>query len=122
MKKLLFLPLTLILLACTPLEQSARNTAAAMQGALTAAQTQYQTSCTAAPTQSVCTMIDQAVAAQNALITATEAYCGYKGTPAPVLGQPAGPPCTPVNTAAAALQAAIANARLFITELKGAIK
>ena len=108
----------MVLTACTPLEQSARNTAAALQGAIGAAQTKYQTSCTASPTQSVCTMINQAVSGQNALVTAIEGYCGWSTTSPPASSTQT---CVPVKTAAAGLQSAINNANLFITELKGAI-
>jgi hypothetical protein len=108
------------LLACTPIEQSARNTAAALNGALTAAQAKYQASCTANPKQTVCTTINQAIAGQNALITATEAYCSW---PPGTITTPPLPTtaCTPVKTATAALQTAIANANLFVAQLKGAL-
>ena len=48
---LLTLVATLALIACSPLEQQARNTAAALQGAIGAAQAQYQSTCTTTPTQ-----------------------------------------------------------------------
>ena len=115
----LLLCLTLVFVACTPIEQNARNTAAALQGALTAAQTQYTTECTASPKDSPCVIINQAVAGQNALVTATESYCGWSTSAPPANGSI---PCVPVKSAAAGLQAAINNATLFITELKGIIK
>jgi hypothetical protein len=113
--------LCFVLVACplTPIEQSARNTAAALQGAIAAAQAQYQTQCTSTPTVQACVIINQSIAGQNALITATEGYCGWS-----VSAPPANPtaPCVPVKTAQAGLQAAINNANLFVTELKGVIK
>src|ERR1700685_1832193 len=101
----LILILTLICVACTPVEQSARNTAAALQGALTAAQAQYLTQCTANPKATSCTIINQAIAGQNALVTATEAYCGWSETAPPA--NPTSAPCTPVKSASAGLQTAI---------------
>ena len=73
----------LFLVACSPLEQQARNTAAALQGAILAAQTQQQTSCAANPSQESCRVINGAIGAENALITATEAYCGWSVTAPP---------------------------------------
>jgi hypothetical protein len=117
MKKLfILLPLCMILTACSPLEQTARNTAAALGGMVTAAQQQNQAACTASPTASVCGLINRAAAAQNALITATEAYCGFSPS------TPLSSTCAPVKTAAGALQAAIDNANPFITSLKGVVQ
>jgi hypothetical protein len=116
---LLTLATTLALVACSPLEQQARNTAAALQGAITAAQAQFQSTCSATPTQTPCTIINQAVAGQNALVTATEAYCGWSEANPPANATTA---CVPVKSASQGLQTAINNAALFITELKGVIK
>jgi hypothetical protein len=110
---------TLALIACSPLEQQARNTAAALQGAIGAAQAQYQSTCTTTPTQTPCTIINQAVAGQNALVTATETYCSWTVTAPPANATAA---CVPVKSAAAGLQTAISNATLFVTELRGVIK
>jgi hypothetical protein len=116
---LLTLMATLALVACSPLEQQARNTAAALQGAIGAAQAQYQTTCTANPSQTACTVINQAVAGQNALVTAAEAYCGWSTAAPPAVTTAT---CVPVKSAQAGLQTAINNANLFVTELKGVIK
>jgi hypothetical protein len=120
MKKLLALIAACIMLTgCSPLEQNARNTAAALQGTIVAAQASMQTSCTANPQQETCVIVNQAINGQAALVTAIEAYCGWSTT-----NPPADPnaTCTPVKTEEAALQTAIANATTFITELKGVIK
>ena len=119
MKKLLLLPLLLFLTACPKFEQNARDTAAALGGAVTAAQTQHQTECVATPTGSTCVLINKAVAAQNTLITGIEAYCGWK---AGILPTDPSATCVPVNTAKAGLQAAIDNANTFIGQLKGVIQ
>jgi hypothetical protein len=95
--RVMAIALTLALIACTPLAEQARNTAAALQGAIEAAQTKYQSTCSASPTQSQCVMINQAVAGENALVTA---------------------PCVPVKGATAGLQSAISNANLFVAELR----
>ena len=113
------LVLTLCLTACSPLEQNARNTAAALQGAISSAQAKYQTQCSADKTQQACVTINRAVEGQNALVTAVEAYCGWSQSAPPANGSL---PCTPVKGSAAGLQAAINNAQLFITELKGVIQ
>lgn len=122
MKKylLVIFALCFVLAGCTQLEQTARNTAAALQGAIAAAQAQYQTQCTASPTLQACVVINQAVAGQNALITATEGYCGWSAASPPT--NPATATCTPVKTAQAGLQAAITNGNLFISELKGVLQ
>ncbi len=112
--------LCFILTGCTSIEQTARDTAAALQGAIAAAQAQYQTQCTASPTLQACTVINQAIAGQNALVTATEGYCGWSAASPPV--NPSSATCTPVKTAQAGLQTAINNANLFVTELKGVIQ
>jgi hypothetical protein len=107
----------LVITAC-PSEKTARDTAAALQGVITTAQTQYA-SCAQDKTPKVCGVISRAVDGQNALVTATEAYCGWS-----IQNPPADPnaPCVPVKSAAAGLQTAINNANLFITEVKGIIK
>lgn len=122
MKLLKSLAISVVLLsmvACSPIEQQARNSAAALGGLLAAAQTQYQAGCTTNPSQSICTTINQAISGENALITATEAYCGWSAASPP--GAPS-QACVPVKTATAGLQTAIANANSFISQLKGAVK
>src|SRR5258707_6509710 len=71
------------MLACSPLENQARNTAAALSGSIVAAQAKYQGSCTANPSQQICQAINRGVSGENALITAVETYCGWAVTPAP---------------------------------------
>jgi hypothetical protein len=109
-------------IGCTPVEQQGRNAAAALNGAIAAAQAQYQTSCSAPAAQqvnpTVCSLIDQAVSGQNALVTATETYCGF------VVGAPPANPaasCVPVKSAQAGLVAAIANANTLVLELQAAV-
>lgn len=111
--------LLLVTTACSPIETKARDTAAALQGAILAAQSQYQTPCTADPTQAACKTISKAVAGQNALITSIEAYCGWSTTNPPA---DATAKCSPVKSAEPALQTAIANADEFLNELKGVLK
>src|SRR5438874_7486962 len=92
------------MLACSPLENQARDAAAALSGSIVAAQAKYQGSCTASPSQQICQAINRGVSAENALITAVETYCGWAVTP--------GPPdphanCVAVKSAEAILQAAV---------------
>lgn len=106
------------MLGCSPLENQARDTAAALSGSIVAAQSKYQTSCTANPAQEICQVINRGVAGENALITAVETYCGWAVTPAPP--DPTAK-CVPVKSAEAALKAAIANAATLTSQIKGAI-
>jgi hypothetical protein len=115
----LILSLTLSTVACSPLEQQARNTAAALQGAIGAAQAQYLTACKLDATQTPCVTINKAVAGQDALVTSVEAYCGWSTSAPPQFGSAT---CVPVKSAQDALKTAIANANQFISELKGVIK
>jgi len=118
MKTTVIVVLCLVLLACTPVEQQARNTAAALQGAIVAAQAKYQPSCLSNPQQTVCVTINQGVSGENALITATETYCGWSTTAPPT---DPNAKCVPVKTAAAALSAAISNATALTLQLKGVL-
>lgn len=110
--------LTVILAGCAPIEEKARDTAAALNGSITAAQAKYQTSCTANPTQQICKTINQGVAGQNALITSIQTYCGWSASVPP--SDPTAK-CVPVKSAEPALNAAIANAARLTTEIKGAL-
>ena len=106
------------MLGCSPIENRARDTAAALSGSIVAAQTEYQASCASNPKQEVCLLINRGVAGENALITAVETYCGWTPTLAPP--DPSAT-CVPVKSAEAALQAAIANAATLTVQIKGAI-
>jgi len=114
----LLLCFTLVLTACPAPNEQARDVSAALKGELTTAQQQNQEKCNADPSVFPCQLINKAISAQNALITADQAYCGWsEATP---LDQ-RDTPCVPVKTAEAGLKAAIANAQPFIEQLKGAI-
>jgi hypothetical protein len=120
MKKLLFLlPAVLFLAACPAVQDNARDAAASLNGVITSAQAQNQASCIANGTQAVCTLINRGVAAQNALITAEETYCGWSTTAPPPDPNAV---CVPVKGAEAALNAAIANATELTTEIKAVVK
>jgi hypothetical protein len=110
--------IVLPMLGCSPLENQARDTAAALSGSIVAAQSEYQASCVANPTQEVCQVIDRGISGENALITAVESYCGWTPTLAPP--DPTAT-CVPIKSAAAALEAAIANAATLTLQIKGAI-
>ena len=106
------------MLGCSPIENRARDTAAALSGSIVAAQSKYQASCAANPSQTVCQLIDRGVSGENALITAIETYCGWGPSLAPP--DPTAT-CVPVKSAQGALEAAIANATSLTLEIKGAI-
>ncbi len=106
------------MVGCSPIENQARDTAAALSGSIIAAQTKYQASCTANANQEVCQLINRGVSGENALITAVETYCGW----APTLTPPdATTACVPVKSMQAGLEAAIGNAAALTLEIKGAI-
>ena len=121
MRKLFTIALALTMLpmlACSPLENQARNTAAALSGSIVAAQAKYQGSCTANPSQQICQAINRGVSGENALITAVETYCGWAVTSAP---PDPNAECIAVKSAEAVLQAAIANAAGITLQIKGAL-
>jgi len=109
---------TFALTGCGPLERSGRDTAGALAGAIVQAQQTHLQECVANPALSVCQTINQAIHGHSALITALESYCGFSTSAPPP--DPATAKCTPVRTAAAALQAAIANGQQLTTEVRGA--
>jgi hypothetical protein len=123
MKKLLWLPLAVLLcgFACPAnpnnLEQNARDTVASLGGLLTTAQDQNLATCTADKTQPTCVLINRGISAQNALISATETYCGM-----PQSTSLASTTCTPVKSAQAGLQTALDNATQLVNEIKGVVK
>jgi hypothetical protein len=103
---------------CSSVENEARDAAAALSGSIVGAQTKYQATCTANPSQQICQVINRGVSGENALVTAVETYCGW----APSLAPPdPNATCVPVKSAESALRAAIANAAQLTTEIKGAI-
>lgn len=106
------------MLACSPVESEARDAAAALSGSIVAAQTKYQGSCTANPSQQICQAINRGVSGENALVTAVETYCGWAVTAAP---PDPNTKCVPVKSAQAALQTAIANAAALTLQIKGAL-
>ncbi len=115
----ILLVLTLLpMLGCSPVENQARDTAAALSGSIVAAQTKYQADCTANPGQEICQIINRGVSGENALITAVEAYCGWAPTLAPPDATAA---CVPVKSAETALRAAILNASTLTLQIKGAL-
>jgi hypothetical protein len=115
---LLLLVSVLTMLGCSPIENRARDTAAALSGAIVAAQTQYQVTCAANPNQQICQVINRGVAGQNALITAVETYCGWTPT---IVPPDASAKCAPVKSAQAALEIAIENAATLTVEIKGVL-
>jgi hypothetical protein len=114
---LIFLCL-ITMVGCSPVENQARDTAAALSGSIIAAQTKYQASCAGNPTQEICQVINRGVSGENALITAIETYCGW--TPALAPPDPSAQ-CVPVKSTQAALQAAISNAASLTLQIKGAL-
>lgn len=107
-----------LMVACTPLERSAYNTAVAAKAFLDTEKKAHP-ECSTAATSTVCVDIAKAVAAKDVLLDALTIYCAgpdfanggacnapAKGTPAAV-------------QASAKLQAAISNYKLVAADLKG---
>ena len=111
------LALVLVMVACQPPDQTARDTNAALSGAIHAAQTQYLATCQANPAQAACQTINRAVDGQNALVSALETYCGWPaGT---VIDNASG--CIPHKDAGTLLQAAVSRASQLTSEVKGLV-
>ena len=106
------------MLGCSPLKIRRGMPQRQLSGSIVAAQTKYQASCTAKPSQEICQVINRGVSGENALITAVETYCGWAVTPAPP--DPTAK-CVPVRSAQGALQTAIANAATLTLQIKGAL-
>jgi hypothetical protein len=106
------------MVACSPLENQARDVAAALSGSIVAAQSKYQESCRANPSQAICQAINRGVSGENALLTAVETYCGWAVTPPPL---DPNAKCVPVKSASVTLQTAIANAAALTIQIKGAL-
>ena len=118
LKTILLVAFLLVMAGCSPLENQARDTAAALSGSIVAAQTKYQATCGANPEQEICRVINRGVSGENALITAIETYCGWSQTLTPP--DPSAK-CVPVKSAEAVLQAAISNAAALTLQIKGAL-
>jgi len=122
MRKMLFRTMLVVclfpMLACSPLENQARGTAAALSGSIVAAQAKYQAACTANPAQETCGVISRGVSAENALTTAVETYCGWSATLAP---PDPNAKCVPVKSAVEALRIAIVNAATLTSQVREAI-
>ena len=118
MKKIIVILSLLVLVACSPIGQQARNTADALQGTIVAAQAKYHDSCIANAAQPVCQDINKGVSGENALITAIETYCGWSVTAPP--SDPSAK-CVPVSSAQAGLSVAISNAAALTLEIKGVL-
>ena len=102
----------------TPLENQARDTAAAAQGFITAAQTAHGAECKADPTKAVCVDINRAVDAQNILIDAAETYCGWQTRPTPAQLAAATASCQRISSASSGLQVATGNLQNILADIK----
>lgn len=115
-KSLLLLPIILLLVSCTPYEQTVRNSIAASQGVLKTAQLKYHDTCVVNPTQTPCVVINKAIDVQHVVKDALYIYCGFVPTDDPTKV------CVPVKSALPALQSAIANLNQATADLKGLLQ
>ncbi len=113
----------LALVACQPLEKTARDTIATEQGFLNKAEENHLAECQApaAAGKALCVAIKKAGLARNVAIDALELFCA--GQPRP--GQAAfgdGGPCSPRPAAAAQLRAALADLERNISDVKAVLQ
>lgn len=117
--KLIILISCLLIVACTPVERAAYNTAVGAKAFLDSVKSAHP-ECATTPTTTVCQDLTKATAAKDLLIDAIATYCGITPTTNPT--QACTPPIknTPAYTIATnALQSAIANYNQLATDLKG---
>lgn len=113
--------LALLLLCCCAFtcnettDQKARDSIATGNGLLAAAQAEYLDTCKANPAQGVCVLINHGVDALNIAITGLETYCSFQLSPVPPA---ADAKCSPVPTAQAGLNVAVANLGQIIAQLQ----
>ena len=100
------------LAGCGPFEQTARDTIATLGGLIKTAQAEYQAECTANPSEQKCVLVNEAIRAHKLTITGLEIYCGFTiGSTLPEAT------CTPIKSALAAVEAAVANLKPLIGQL-----
>jgi hypothetical protein len=109
--------LVLVLAACQPLENTARDVIAGAQGFIEQAQKNHLAECQANPTKDFpCRTINRAVAAQNLAIDSLTVYCGFsKDTPPNT-------PCAANKSKAASLKSALETLNRIIADYKEASK
>lgn len=119
MKKAFLLLTVFALAGCTPLEDSAKDAAAASQAVIQAEQAAHRAACELDSTPAICVNINKAIDAQNALVTAAEIYCGWPANPNPAqLAQAGAMPCQHIASGKAALQAAVLNLNAIVGTVK----
>jgi hypothetical protein len=115
-RSVVFSAVLLLVVGCTPADQTARNIIAASNAVLVTAQAQYKTQCISAPSGRVCVAINTAGAAQNVALDALATYCQF--TPQSPVAQA----CIPAKSALPALKAALANLQTITAYLKTLIQ
>lgn len=110
MKIAALLALTVVLVACAPLQDTARNGIASAKGFLDSEKAAHP-ECAVDSEAQACYLIKRGVAAKDATIDALEAYCGGSAFDA-------GAPCTPHSDLTDKLKSALANLNLTISDIK----
>lgn len=114
MKRLIWLPLLAITLACPPsqpLEQTARDSVATAKGYLDSAK-QHHPECAADASSTNCQVIAKGVAAKDSVIDAVNIYCASND-----YSNNSGP-CVPNKDLQPKLQEALNNLNQTITDVK----
>lgn len=104
---------------CSPLEVKARDTSAALNGAVTTAIGQYSDTCRANESQVPCQTIIRAAGVLDVLLTADETYCGWAAGQAKIDPNAV---CVPNKSATGLLTVATENAVMATAEIVVIIK
>lgn len=115
MKKYLLL-ICLFLIACQPLQQTARDSIAVAKGVIETAQQEYLETCRAGSTQPACEIITDAVAAHNLVIDVLNIYCAGDDT------WQEGAACTPNSAVGPRLRETLSRLNVIIANVKELIK
>src|SRR5690349_24283944 len=110
----LLVALCVILAACEPPQNVARDALAANHGVLVTYQNKYQNRCANNPSMKPCRLIHEAVSAQNLAVDALDLYCQGITTPSFMDGGP----CAPDKSAEPKLRAALKNLDVIMRDVK----
>lgn len=106
--------LCVILAACDPPQNVARDALAANRAVLVTYQNKYQNECAQNPAMKTCRIIHEAVTAQNLAVDALDLYCQGITTPSFMDGGP----CAPDKSAEPKLRAALKNLDVIMRDVK----
>ena len=116
MRKLVFIPLLLLLTGCPKPEVTARDAIAGAHGYVVYGQSEWKAECTATPTQGKCQLVNKLIAGEHTTADLLAVYCS--GTPkAGAQPYAQGGECVEVKSAYNALSASVANIQDLIKQV-----